>query len=73
MINRPLIGEDVRTVGETTSIDGKLPTWSPPETPKDGYDWGVVINYSISLCFIGLFESVMTLQFLEELTKTLPS
>lgn len=61
MIGRPLIGVEVRTVGETTSIDGKFPSFKAPVTPEDGYKWETVIEYSIALCFIGLFESVMTL------------
>lgn len=61
LVNRGLIDADVRTVGETTSLDGKLPSWAPPDEPDQGWDWGVLLNYSISLCFIGLFESVMTL------------
>lgn len=30
LISRPLTGEEARTVGETTSIDGKFPVWLPP-------------------------------------------
>jgi len=43
LVNRPLIEEDARTVGETTKIDGKFPSWAPPEEPADGYNWGTMI------------------------------
>ena len=33
----------------------------------------VTIRYAVSLCFVGLIESVMTLQACDEITETLPS
>lgn len=43
-----------------------------PQVPADG-EWGVVFQYAISLTFVGLIESVMTLQAVDEITEDLPS
>ncbi|KAK7232874.1 sulfate transporter [Aureococcus anophagefferens] len=48
------------------------PSWHVPQVPADG-EWGVVFQYAISLTFVGLIESVMTLQAVDEITEDLPS
>ncbi|KAH8071262.1 secondary active sulfate transmembrane transporter [Aureococcus anophagefferens] len=85
-INRGLIGVSTRTVGQTEKLSGarpsarparasprrRPPSWHVPQVPADG-EWGVVFQYAISLTFVGLIESVMTLQAVDEITEDLPS
>ncbi|EGB13101.1 hypothetical protein AURANDRAFT_35872, partial [Aureococcus anophagefferens] len=73
-INRGLIGVSTRTVGQTEKLSGARapPSWHVPQVPADG-EWGVVFQYAISLTFVGLIESVMTLQAVDEITEDLPS
>lgn len=71
VINRPLIGYDVRTIEDTAPIDGGLPSFAIPS--PDDTDWGVVLSYAVILGAIGLIESVMTLQAVNEITNTAPT
>lgn len=71
-INRPLIGWDTRTVKETGPIDGGLPIFHIPN-PGSSTDWNVVLSYAAMLAAIGLIESVMTLQAVDEIVNSPPS
>lgn len=71
-INRPLLGWNVRTVEDTAPISGGFPSPRIPDL-GDNADWNTVIKFSISLAAIGLFESIMTLQAVNEITKTVPT
>ncbi|RLN52399.1 hypothetical protein BBJ29_001068 [Phytophthora kernoviae] len=67
-INRPLLGYDVRTIGDTSPLDGGLPTFAIPKF-GDVQDWGVVLSTAASIMAVGLFESLMTLQSVVDLKK----
>ncbi|RLN31729.1 hypothetical protein BBJ28_00024543 [Nothophytophthora sp. Chile5] len=67
-INRPLLGYDVRTVGDTSPLNGGLPTFAVP-TFGDVQNWSVVLSTAASIMAVGLFESLMTLQSVVDLKK----
>ncbi|KAL4158710.1 hypothetical protein PRNP1_004485 [Phytophthora ramorum] len=67
-INRPLLGYDVRTIGDTSPLNGGLPTFAVPKF-GDVQDWGVVLSTAASIMAVGLFESLMTLQSVVDLKK----
>ncbi|KAG6617369.1 Sulfate Permease (SulP) Family [Phytophthora cinnamomi] len=67
-INRPLLGYDVRTIGDTSPLNGGLPTFALPKF-GDVQDWGVVLSTAASIMAVGLFESLMTLQSVVDLKK----
>ena len=69
---RARLGVATRTVGDTAAIDGALPQFHLPDVPADAA-WGVIAQYAVSLCLVGLIESVMTLQAVDEITDSLPS
>lgn len=67
-VNRTAIGADTVTVGERSSLTGDLPKWN---TPSEGWtEMGKLLPIAISLAFIGLIESVMTLQACDSITAT---
>lgn len=68
-INRRFIHWDVRTVRDTAPIGGDFPTPQIPQIPGNA-DWGVIMSTALTLAAIGLFESIMTLQAVNEITKT---
>ncbi|CAH0479394.1 unnamed protein product [Peronospora belbahrii] len=67
-INRPLLGYDLRTIGDTSPLNGGLPAFNVPKF-DDVQDWGVVLSTAASIMAIGLFESLMTLQSVVDLKK----
>ena len=73
-VNREGFGVSTRTVGGTEQLKGAFPRYHLPQVPSNGNgEWGVIFQYGISLTFVGLIESVMTLQACDEITETLPS
>merc|ERR1711920_198258 len=68
-INRPLIGHDIRTVGENAQLDLQFPPFGIPDLGGSA-NWGVVLKYAFMLMAIGLFESILTLQTISEIHKT---
>ncbi|CEG38445.1 sulfate permease family [Plasmopara halstedii] len=67
-INRPFLGYNVRTIGDTSPLNGGLPTFAIPEF-SNIQDWGVVLSTAASIMAVGLFESLMTLQSVVDLKK----
>ena len=69
-VNRLAIGADTITVGQRSALDGTLPKWN---TPSSGWNSEVMrdlLPIAISLAFVGLIESVMTLQACDSITGT---
>eukprot|EP00163_Fabomonas_tropica_P015205 TRINITY_DN2776_c0_g2_i2.p1 TRINITY_DN2776_c0_g2~~TRINITY_DN2776_c0_g2_i2.p1 ORF type:complete len:713 (-),score=179.29 TRINITY_DN2776_c0_g2_i2:206-2344(-) len=59
-----------RTVGDVSPVNGKFPT---PDLPDIPYTWdtlGKILPYSLIFAAIGLVESLMTLQLIDDLTET---
>eukprot|EP01006_Ploeotia_vitrea_P045195 TRINITY_DN66919_c6_g1_i1.p1 TRINITY_DN66919_c6_g1~~TRINITY_DN66919_c6_g1_i1.p1 ORF type:complete len:653 (+),score=360.36 TRINITY_DN66919_c6_g1_i1:613-2571(+) len=71
-INRAAIGYDTRTVADTAPIEGGFPQAHFPDVSGTSH-WGTILSYAGSLAAIGLIESVMTLQAVDEITETPPS
>ncbi len=62
---------DTKTVGDMASISGDLPNFSIPNIPFNLETLYIILPYSIILALIGLIESLLTLNLIDELTQTL--
>lgn len=63
-------GIETRTVGELASIAGGLPTFHLPDVPLDWETLKIVFPYSLILAGIGLIESLLTLNLIDDMTQT---
>lgn len=63
-------GVDTRTVGDLGSIAGGLPSFHIPQVPFDLETLLIVLPYSLILAAIGLIESLLTLNLIDEMTDT---
>lgn len=61
---------DTRTVGDMASIAGGLPHFSIPEIPFGVDAFMIVLPYAIIIALVGLIESLLTLNLVDELTET---
>lgn len=65
-----LTNSDVRTVGDMGTISSGLPEFSFPKIVLDVNSIIVLLKYSLSLAFVGLIESLLTSQIVDEMTET---
>ncbi|WP_230411688.1 SulP family inorganic anion transporter [Denitromonas iodatirespirans] len=63
-------GIDTRTVGDLASIEGGLPSFHLPMVPLNWETLSVILPYSAILAAIGLIESLLTLNLIDEITDT---
>jgi SulP family sulfate permease len=63
-------GIDTKTVGDMASIKGSLPPFHIPAVPFDWATLKIVFPYSLILAAIGLIESLLTLNLIDEMTDT---
>lgn len=63
-------GIDTKTVGDMASIKGGLPQFHLPEVPLTWETLKIVFPYSLILAAIGLIESLLTLNLIDEMTDT---
>lgn len=63
-------GIDTRTVGDLASIEGGLPSFHLPMVPLNWETLTVILPYSAILAAIGLIESLLTLNLIDEITDT---
>jgi len=63
-------GVDTRTVGDLASIAGGLPAFSIPNVPFNFETLAIVFPYSLILAGIGLLESLLTLNLIDDMTQT---
>jgi SulP family sulfate permease len=63
-------GVDTRTVGDMASIEGGLPQFHLPVVPLDWDTLRIIFPYSLILAAIGLIESLLTLNLIDEMTDT---
>ncbi len=63
-------GFDTRTVGDIASISGGWPTFHIPNIPFTLETLKIVLPYSIVLALVGLIESLLTLNLVDNLTDT---
>lgn len=63
-------GIDTKTVGDMASIEGGLPVFHIPDVPFTWETLRIVFPYSLILAAIGLTESLLTLNLIDEMTDT---
>lgn len=65
-----LLKLDTKVVGDVTSIAGVFPPFHFPAVPLNFETLMIIFPYSLILAAIGLIESLLTLQLIDELTET---
>jgi len=65
-----LFGLPAQTVGDLSSVQGVLPTPHIPKVPMTWETLSFVAPYAVILALVGLIETLMTLQLIDELTET---
>lgn len=64
------MGLDVRTVGDMGELPSSWPTFFLPNVPVSLETLWIILPYSVAVAAVGLLESLMTAQIVEELTDT---
>ncbi|QGQ44491.1 SulP family inorganic anion transporter [Metabacillus sediminilitoris] len=65
-----LSGVSVRTVGDMGELTQTLPLFSIPEIPFNFETLQIILPYSIALALVGLLESLLTAQIVDDMTDT---
>lgn len=65
-----LFGIETRTVGDIASIQGGFPPFHFPQIPFNFETLSVIFPYAIVIAGVGLIESLLTLNILDEITET---
>jgi len=68
-INRPAIGADTPTVVDLSPVKGAFPTYHTPDVDLTLESFGIVAPLIFSLAAVGLIESVLTLQLVDEILE----
>jgi len=63
-------GIETKTVGDLASIKGGLPQFHLPDVPLDWNTLRIIFPYSLILAAIGLIESLLTLNLIDDMTQT---
>ena len=61
---------DLRTVGDMGQLPSTLPVFLLPDVPLTLETFMIVLPYSVAVAAVGLLESLMTAQIVDELTDT---
>ncbi len=61
---------DVRRVGDLGALPDTLPVFLWPQVPLSFQTLAIIFPYSISMAVVGLLESLMTAQIVDDLTDT---
>jgi sulfate permease, SulP family len=64
------MGYDVRTVGDMGELPSSLPAWLIPNVPFTLETLQIILPYSLTMAAVGLLESMMTAQIVDDLTDT---
>jgi SulP family sulfate permease len=64
------LGIDTKTVGDLGSIAGGLPQFAIPAVPFDFETLRIILPYALILAAIGLIESLLTLNLIDDMTDT---
>jgi SulP family sulfate permease len=64
------MGLDIRTVGDMGELPDSLPIFLIPDVPLTLETLQIILPYSATLAVVGLLESMMTAQIVDELTDT---
>ncbi|MBP0438711.1 SulP family inorganic anion transporter [Tianweitania sediminis] len=65
-----LFGFDVRTVGDMGELPSTLPVFLIPQIPFNLETLMIILPYSAAVAAVGLLESLMTAQIVDDLTDT---
>ncbi|OJH45108.1 SulP family inorganic anion transporter [Paracoccus sp. SM22M-07] len=65
-----LLGWDVRTVGDMGALPDTLPIFLLPDVPLNLETLRIILPYSVAVAIVGLLESLMTQNLVDELTDT---
>lgn len=63
-------GISTRTVGDLSSVRGVLPEFHLPQVPLTWETFRFIFPYAMILALVGLIETLMTLQLIDEITDT---
>ncbi|WP_370205718.1 SulP family inorganic anion transporter [Pararhodobacter marinus] len=63
-------GWDVRTVGDMGALPDALPVFLLPDVPLTVETLMIILPYSLAVAVVGLLESLMTQQLVDDLTDT---
>lgn len=63
-------GIDTKTVGDIASIEGGFPPFHIPEVPFTWETLEVIFPYALIVAGVGLIESLLTLNLIDEITQT---
>ena len=65
-----VLGLDTKTVGDLASIQGGFPPFHIPDVPLNLSTLKVIAPYAVIVAGVGLIESLLTLNILDEITGT---
>lgn len=65
-----MTGSDVRTVGDMGELTQKLPIFLIPDIPFNFETLQIIFPYSLSIAIVGLVESLLTAQIVDDMTDT---
>lgn len=65
-----LFGLDIRTVGDLGELPDTLPVFLIPDIPISFETLRIILPYAVAVAAVGLLESLMTAQIVDELTDT---
>jgi SulP family sulfate permease len=65
------LGLDTRTVGDIASIKGSLPQFSLPDVALNFETLMIILPYAVAMAMVGLIESLLTLNLVDELTNSI--
>ena len=63
-------GLHTKTVGDMSSIHGAFPKFHVPAVPWNMATLGIVLPYSLVLAGVGLIETLLTLNLVDDITET---
>lgn len=63
-------GMDIRTVGDLGELPSTLPILALPQVPLTFETLQIIFPYSVALAAVGLLESLLTAQIVDEMTDT---
>ena len=64
------LGLDVRTVGDMGALPDTLPVFLIPDIPLNFETLAIIFPYSVAVAVVGLLESLMTQNIVDDLTDT---
>lgn len=64
------LGIDTKTVGDITSIQGGFPPFHIPDVPWTWATLTLIFPYAVIVAGVGLIESLLTLNIVDEITET---